>query len=468
MTEKMTEGVKILLGNPKKAILKISTPMMVAMFVISMYNVVDAIWVSGLGAGGLAAVGLFFPFFMMLIALASGLGVGGSSAISRRIGENNREKANNTALHTTVIGAVVAGAISLPFIPFLKEIFVSMGSNASIAGTAAEYAEVIFAGSIFLFLSYIGNAILRGEGDAKRAMYAMILGSALNIALDPVFIYTLHMGVVGAAWATVTSMFVSSIPMAYWLFVKHDTYINMRLREFHPDMSITKEVLRVGVPASLSQLSMSLAMLGLNWIILGAGGDDGIAIFTSGWRVVMIGTIPLLGMAIGVTAVTGAAYGARNAEKVEIAYMYAIKIGVAIEITVALFTAIFAPQIALIFTYSKGSAPLYGGLVGFLRWMTLFYITVPLGMLTSSMFNGIGKGERALTVTILRTIILQISMAYLFAVSLGKGLEGVWWGIITGNITAALISFTWGKMTVSHLKKVMPLPLLNSADENVT
>ncbi len=453
MESRMTEGVKTLLGDPKKAILKISAPMMVAMFVTSMYNVVDAIWVSGLGSDALAAVGLFFPFFMMLVALASGIGVGGSSSISRRIGEQNKEAADNTAVHTLIIGVVIAGAVSLPFIPFLNGIFISMGSDASIAGTAAKYAEVLFAGSIFLFFSYIGNAILRGEGDSKRAMYAMILGSVLNIVLDPLYIYTFRMGVVGAAWATLTSMLVSSVPILYWLFMKRDTYIDITFRDFHPSAGITKEILRVGVPSSLSQLSMSIAMFGLNWIILSVGGDDGIAIFTSGWRVVMIGTIPLLGMAIGVTAVTGAAHGAGNAEKLETAYMYAIKIGVTIEIAVALFIAIFAPQIAYMFTYSEGSASLYGGLVDFLRWMALFYITVPLGMLTSSMFNGIGRGERALIVTILRTIVLQIAMAYLFALVLGMGLKGVWWGIVVGNISAAVVAFAWGKKTVSYLKR---------------
>ncbi|RLF63485.1 MAG: MATE family efflux transporter, partial [Thermoplasmata archaeon] len=196
MEGKITEGVKTLLGDPKKAVLKLSIPMMVAMFVSSMYNVVDAIWVSGLGSNALAAVGLFFPFFMMIVALASGIGVGGSSAISRRIGEGDKEAADNTAIHTFLMGVIIAGAVSLPFIPFLNQIFVSMGSNASVAGMASRYAQILFGGSIFLFLSYIGNAILRGEGDAKRAMYAMIIGSVLNIILDPIFIYTFNLAVV--------------------------------------------------------------------------------------------------------------------------------------------------------------------------------------------------------------------------------------------------------------------------------
>lgn len=453
MEENVTEGVRTLLGDPRKAVLKISVPMMIAMFVSSMYNVADAVWVSGLGSNALAAVGLFFPFFMMIIALASGIGVGGSSAISRRIGERDKEAADNTAIHTFVVGIAIAGAVSLPFIPFLNQIFVSMGSDVSVAGMASRYARILFGGSIFLFLSYIGNAILRGEGDAKRAMYAMVIGSALNIILDPVFIYTFKLGVAGAAWATLISMVISFIPVAYWLFVKKDTYVDMSLKDFRPDRKIAKEIFRVGVPASLAQLSMSIAMFGLNWIILGVGGDEGIAIFTSGWRITMIGTIPLLGMAIGVTAVTGAAYGARDMEKLEAAYLYGIKIGVGIEIVVAVSTAIFAPQIAYLFTYSEDSASLYSELVNFLRWMVLFYITTPLGMLTSSMFNGIGKGERALTVTVLRTIVLQIAMAYLFAMVLDFGLTGVWMGIVTGNVTAALISFTWGRSTVSHLKK---------------
>ena len=456
--ERLTFGVKTLLGDPRRAVIKLSLPMMAAMLVQSAYNVVDAIWVSGLGQGALAAVGLFFPFFMGLMALATGIGTGGSAAISRRIGAKDRAGASNAALHSFAIGLILAVSLSLVFTPLSGRIFGAMVTEETTGASAAAYARVLFSGAVLMFLANIGLAVLRGEGDARRAMYAMLAGSLLNIGLDPLFIYGLGLGVTGAAWATLFGQFVSALLVFYWLFLKRDTYVELLPKLFRWDPRLLFEILRVGVPASLSQLSMSLSAFLLNWILLRVAGEAGVAIFTSGWRIVTIGTIPLLGIATGVTAVCGAAYGARDVGKLRDAYFYAVRFGLVLEIIVAGIVAALAPFLALLFTYSVGSSALRPELVRFLRWMTIFLPTVPFGMLTSAMFNGIGKGERALLVTILRTLVLQVLGAYGLSVLAGVGILGVWWGIIIGNVLAGLIGFAWGRRTVSRLQGE-PLPV---------
>ena len=456
--ERLTFGVKTLLGDPRRAVIKLSLPMMAAMLVQSAYNVVDAIWVSGLGQGALAAVGLFFPFFMGLMALATGIGTGGSAAISRRIGAKDRAGASNAALYSFAIGLILAVSLSLVFTPLSGRIFGAMVTEETTGASAAAYARVLFSGAVLMFLANIGLAVLRGEGDARRAMYAMLAGSLLNIGLDPLFIYGLGLGVTGAAWATLFGQFVSALLVFYWLFLKRDTYVELLPKLFRWDPRLLFEILRVGVPASLSQLSMSLSAFLLNWILLRVAGEAGVAIFTSGWRIVTIGTIPLLGIATGVTAVCGAAYGARDVGKLRDAYFYAVRFGLVLETVVAGIVAALAPFLALLFTYSVGSSALRPELVRFLRWMTIFLPTVPFGMLTSAMFNGIGKGERALLVTILRTLVLQVLGAYGLSVLAGVGILGVWWGIIIGNVLAGLIGFAWGRRTVSRLQGE-PLPV---------
>jgi len=448
----LTPGVRTLLGDPRRAIRRLSLPMMAAMLVQSMYNVVDAIWVAGLGQDALAAVGLFFPFFMAVMALAIGLGTGGSAAISRRIGARDKPGAGNSAIHTFLIGLGTALLFTAVFIPLAVRIFPAMGAGSRVSGLAAAYARVLFAGSLIVFFSNIGTAVLRGEGDAKRAMYAMLLGSLLNIGLDPLFIYGLDLGVVGAAWATLAGQFASALLIFYWLFLRRDTFVELSLAAFRPSLRILGEIMRVGIPSSLSQLSMSLAAFALNWILLQVGGEAGVAVFTSGWRIVTIGIIPLLGMATGVIATCGAAYGDQAPEKLRDAYLYAVRFGILIELGAAAAVAVLAPYLALLFTYAEGSAGLRPDLVSFLRWMTIFLPTVPLGMLTSAMFNGIGKGERALLVTILRTLVLQVIGAYVMAVVLRLGLPGVWWGIVLGNVLAGALAFAWGHRTVSQLQ----------------
>lgn len=447
----ITQGVRDLLGEPKKAIRKLSGPMMFGMFVQSIYNVVDGFWVAGLGADELAAVGLFFPFFIILIAIGAGIGVGGSSAISRRIGERNREAASNTAVHTLILGLTIALVLTFSVLPFIKGIFIALSSSDRVGFMAAAYARIIFAGSVFVIFSNVANAVLRGEGDAKRAMYGLILGSGLNIILDPIFIYTLDFGVVGAAMATIISLMTSSLLFTYWLFIRRNTYVDIIFKDFKYKKEILKEILRVGVPSSLAQLSMSATMVFLIIIVEIVNGDDGVAVFTSGWRIVMLGVIPLLGLATGVTAVTGAAFGAKDKYKLRTAYLYAIKIGVIIELSVGVIIAVFASQVSYIFTYSKEAAHISANLVRFLRITAIFYPTVPLGMLTSAMFRGIGMGTRSLIVTILRTIILQVPIAYLFGIVFGLGLTGVWIGLVLGNVLAVIVTFTWGSITIARV-----------------
>ena len=451
MSERATKGVQLLLGDPKKAIIRLSIPMMIGMLVQTIYNLADAIWVAGLGSEELAAIGLFFPVFIGIISLASGLGIGASSAISRRIGAKDKKGADNVAIHSLLLTLLLGFLITASMLPSIDRIFALMGAKGEVGELAVEYSRVLLAAAIIMVFNNVANGILRGEGDTKRAMYALIAGSGLNIILDPIYIYTFKMGVVGAAWATLTSIVISATLFFYWFFIKKDTYVGISFRDFQPNKKIAKEILKVGIPASAAQLSMSISMIFLNLIVIKAGGTDGIAVFTSGWRIVMLGNIPLLGMAMAVTSVTGAAFGARDKEKLNTAYLYAIKIGILIELGVAIIIALFTSQVAYLFTYSKGAARIVDDLVGFLRWTAFLYPTIPLGMLTSAMFQGVGKGERALMVTLLRTVVLQVPIAYLFGVIIGFGLTGVWLGIITGNAIAVSISFFWGRVTINEM-----------------
>ena len=447
----MTKGVATLLGDPKRAIKKIAAPMMFGMFFQSIYNIADGIWVAGLGADELAAVGLFMPFFMIIISLGAGIGVGGSSAVSRRIGRKDKSGADNTSVHTLILGFIISVLLTVISIPFIQKVFVGLSGSEKIGALATQYGLILFSGSVVLIFSNIANALLRGEGDAKRAMYGLIVGSTLNIVLDPIFIYVLKLGVAGAAWASLISMVISAFLFIYWLFIKKDTYLTISLSAFKLNTSIINEIFRVGLPSSLAQLSMAIAMVVVNKVVVLAGGTDGIAVFTSGWRIVMLGTIPLMGIAMAVVSVTGAAFGAKDRDKLRTSYLYAIKLGSVVELCIGILVLIFAKQIAVIFTYSKGSSRIFSDLVQFLRIITIIFPTVPLGMLTSAMFRGVGQGFRSLLVTLLRTVIMQVPLAYLFGVIFNWGLIGVWSGLITANLIAVIITFLWGRHTVNTL-----------------
>ncbi len=455
MNFKQTKGVEILLGDPKKAIVKLAVPMMIGMLVQALYNLVDGIWVAGIGTDALAAIGLFFPTFMIILALATGLSIGGSSAISRKIGSNDKDGADSAAVHTLVMTIITGIVITLMVFPFLKSIFHFMGAKDMVLKYVTGYSRIIIGGSVIIFFSNISSGILRGEGDTKRAMYAMILGSGLNIILDPIFIYTFKLGVYGAAWATMLSILISSLFLFNWLFIKKTTFVKFRFKATKYSKEIIKDISKVGIPASFAQVSMSLAMFFINLIIIKVGGTDGVAVFTSAWRVMMFGIVPLFGIAVGVTSVTGAAFGAKKPQKLKIAYFYGIKLGFFVELGIAAIILIFAAPITYLFTYSSASAEIAPAMIKALRILGMFLPFVPLGMLTSSMFQGVGKGNNAFAVTFLRTIIFQLLFSYLFAITLKMGLTGVWWGILAGNTSAAFIGFIWAQFVIKKLQKTL-------------
>ena len=451
-----TKGVQTLLGNPKKAIVKLSIPMIVAMSVHTLYSFVDGLWVAGLGPDALSAVGFFFPFFFLIMAISAGIGVGGSSAVSRMIGAQDKKSADDVASHTIALMLLSALILALPFFIFAPSIFARLGAGP-VTSMTGEYARIIFGGILIIFFGQVASALLRGEGDVKRAMVVMMISAGLNILLDPIFIYGLKLGVAGAAWATIISICFSSGYLFYWFFIKRDTYVDIKFKGFRFRRIILMEILKVGAPASFQQMTMSIFMLILNLIAVKAGGTDAVAIFTTGWRVVMFATLPLFGMATAVVSVTGAAYGGRDYKKLDNGYMYAIKIGIIIELIMAGVTFILAPQIAWLFTLTQESLRIRADLTHFLRVICIFYPAVAPGMLSSAMFQGTGKGILSLAVTFIRTIFLTAPLTYILTITLGMQLNGLWWGIVIGNSLGATVAFIWGRQYVHRLLATFPL-----------
>jgi putative MATE family efflux protein len=450
--DKKTEGVKTLHGDPKKAIRKLAIPMIVAMSVQTLYTLVDTFWVSGLGADALAAMGFVFPFFFIQMALSNGLGVGGGAAISRRIGARDKAGADNVAVHTIVIMLVIGAVFTVLSLSFLEEIFILSGAGRT-APLAVAYSEVIFGGSIIVFFANVGNAIIRSEGDSKRAMQAMIIGSVLNIVLDPVFIYTLEMGIAGAAWATLLSFGLSCSLMLYWFFVRKDSYVSFDFRGFKPDMEIAQDIFRVGVPAAVQQVTTAMMMLVINLIIVAVSSTDGVAVYSTGWRVVTIAIAPLVGVSMAVVSVSGAAFGAEDFEKARTTHSYAIKLGLMLEAAIAVGTFLLAPWIAAVFTRADAAAHIAPDLTAFLKIICIFYPTVSLGMLSSSLFQGAGKGINALAANLLRTLVFTPLFAALFAFTLNMGQTGIWWGLVTGNGLGAMVAYVWARYYLSGLLK---------------
>ncbi|MDR0900237.1 MAG: MATE family efflux transporter [Methanobrevibacter sp.] len=448
---KNNDNISTIVGDPKKAIQKLSWPIMVSMLVTFAYNLADTIWVAGLGTESLAALGFFMPIYLIIIGLGNGIGSGTNSLIARSIGAKNKKVADNAAIHGILLTIAISIIAPVVLLFFLNDLLLLMGAG-SVAYLTAEYASIILMGLFVLIFSAVGASILRSEGDVKRAMNVMIITAVLNIIIDPIFIYVFNLGIAGAAYATLLSSFISSAIIFYWLVIKKDTYINISRKDFNFDLKLIKEIVFIAIPATSETIIFSIVSLVINFMLSLSAGPLGIAVYTAGWRIVNFAMIPHMGIATATLTVVGAAFGAKKIKKLINAYNYSIKLGLGISIATGILIFIFAPQIAMIFSYSDLS--LIPAISEFLRILVIFCIALPLGIISSSTFQGLGKGFISLILTIQRGLFFEIIFMYLFTFVWNMGTIGIWWGLSFGGLIGYLVSYISTKLYLRELNKV--------------
>jgi len=443
-----TKGVSTLLGDPKSAVLKLSIPMIIAMTINSLYALVDAVWVAGLGDAALAAIGFVNPIFLVVMGFSNGLGAGATAIISRYIGAKDKKQADNAALHVLLLTGILTIIFTVVLYLFLRQILESIGAGSTIE-LSVEYGRIVFLGTIFIVFSSTAYGILRAEGNVAKTTYAMGFGAVLNIILDPILIYTLKMGVAGAGLATVISLSCVSLLLLYWF--KKDTYIKFSLKDFLYNSTLIKQILGVGLPAGMEFLIIATLAASINIILIIVAGVDGVAVYTAGWRVIMMAMVPSIAIGVSIVAVVGANFGGRRYENFKIIHNYGMKLGLIIVITMSIAIFLLAPYISYIFAYSPESSGLRETITAFLRVTCLFYIFLPIGMSSSAIFQGVGKGLDSMFLTLIRLLILEVLFSYVLAIPLGLGQYGVWWGIVLGNLFGSGIAYGWAKRYINRL-----------------
>lgn len=427
-----------------------SIPLIISMLLVSIYNLADAAWVAGLGSDALAGVGFVTPLFLILVGLGNGLGGGATSALSKYIGQQRKDKADNGGLHVIILTTIISLIITVLLLLALKPLVTMMGAGNTL-NYALDYGQIMFTGSILFVLPNAMYGILRAEGDVNRTMVAMAISGILNIIIDPIFIYTLNMGVKGAALATLLSSALVILIIFYWFYIKKDTYIKPTKTNFKFSKKISYDILKVGIPASLELLLTSILITVLSTILTMVASTDAVAVYSTGWRVVSLGTMPIIGISTALVSIVGANYGARQLENIKVAHRYSMRLALLIAILTGAIIYIFAPQIVVLFSYSAGSAHLAGTMTDFLRNMTLYYLFMAFGAPSTFLFQGVGKGLTAMVQTLLRNVVFSILCAYLFALVLGMGEHGVWYGIVVGQIIASIVTTIWANTYINRL-----------------
>lgn len=439
-------------GKPEIAVKKLAIPITIAMLLTASYNIIDGVWVVGLGQVAIAGIGFVNPIFMVLVGVSMGLGSGATSSISRFIGAKNHECANQSAIHSLFILTIASILLTIILLVVQKPLLMLYGASGQSLIEALNYGTPLFLGLFGFMFSNGASGILRGEGDMKRSMYAMIICVGLNTILDPVFIYLLGFGSAGAAIATLISSLISAIVILYWILIKKDTYVDVNLKNFKFSWEITKDILKVGIPASLDIIFLSVALSMYLVFISMIGGDYGVAAFSSGQRLYFFAIMPLSAIGTAVTAVTGSAFGAKNGDYVSRSHIYGSKISMILGIVLALIFVIFSIPLATMFAYTAETSSLIPGIANFLQVATLCLPLTGVGMASSYFYQGIGQGTISLIWTIIREIICTNCLIYVFGILFGWGLTGVWLGLAVGRALAGALNFVYARYTIKNIR----------------
>ena len=429
-------------GSIVKHIINLSLPMMVAFLFHIGFNIVDTIFIGRVSTDALAAISLTFPVIFFIIAIASGVGIGATSLIARLLGAKKIKEAENTAMHSLILSLIITVCVSILGIVFAKPLFSYLGADENIMPLVLSYSYIIFSGAIFMFVAFMGNSILRGTGDMKTPMKVMMLATIINIILDPILIFGFYfiptMGIAGAAIATVIARFTASIYVLAYL-LKGKSSLKIEFKHFNFKPKVIRDILNVGIPASLSQAIMSLGIFFLTKIV-SLFGPLAIAAFGIAGRLDMIAILPVIGIATAVVTIVGFNVGAKEYKRAGktvlaaslIAFIFMEIVALILFITPEFWISIFNKHPTIL---SIGSS--------YLRIVAFSYGIAGIGIIISSAFQGAGKGYPSLVLTALRLFIIAIPAAYLFAVPLSYGTNGIWWGIVLGTVISTIVAIVW-------------------------
>lgn len=420
--------------TPFRLMISLSLPAIIGMVVIGLYNFMDAVFVGQMiSPQAMGAVTVSYPFTLVNSAVSTLIGVGSASVLSRAIGKKDQatiDKIMGNLITSVLLLSVVITALGMLF---TRQILILSGAQGEILENAVVYLRIIFAGSIFVNFAQSANMVMRGEGLLKRAMLIMGIGAVLNIILDPIMISMTH-SVAGAAYATVIAQVTQAI-ITVWYFLKKSK--NVCIHAICLDKSLMPEVLSVGVSAMLMQLMQLIQQTIMYHTAANYGGDEWQIILGACLRIQAFAFIPLWGISQGFQPAVGTNYGAKEYSRVK-------KITRTFIIGATIFSLLFYipvmafPQTMLSMFITNANTAQMG--IGSLRLFFSTYISLGVMILSITLFQSLGKGGVAATLTLLRQIIFFIPLVLILPGIGGLGIYGVFWAPVLTDIGVLVLS----------------------------
>lgn len=396
-----------------KAYMKLALPVVLSMMVSLVYNMVDTYFIALTGKQELVAgVSLAAPIFTLMIAFGDIFGLGGSSLISRLFGEKREEEAKRASAFCLWAAIGFGIFVTIVLLVFRTPILKLLGTDAATFEYAGEYYTWIAVGAASIILGLVPSNILRTEGLAMQAMAGSILGSIVNIILDPVFIFGLGQGAAGAAMATVTGNVIADV---YYIYVmnKKAKRLSVSLKEIKIPGTMIRDILVIGIPASITNLMQSIMIMITNHYLI-AYGTDKVAAMGIALKANMISAFILVGFAFGGQPLVGYNYGARNKKRLKeiLRFAYLFEAGLALVFTISI--SVFAPAIIKIFM-NQSDIITNGAMM--LRFQQLGMVFMAVTLVSTCVCQSVGSAAGAFALSISRQgVLYAISLMVLNAI----------------------------------------------------
>ncbi len=451
--------IKNPLGYEKisKLLKKYAVPSIIAMLVSALYNIVDQIFIGqGVGVLGNAATNIAFPLSTICIALGLLFGIGGSTRFSLELGaakEDHAAKAVGNAISLLALSGVI---LCVVVVIFLKPLLIFFGATSDILDYAMTYTRITAFGMPLLIFSNGLGSIIRADGSPKYSMFSMLAGAIINTILDPLFIFGLHMGIAGAALATIIGQFISCLFSLY--YIKNFQHIRLTKSDMHLDLSYVKSIAALGAANCFNQLAMTIVQIVMNNTLKYYGGlsiyGAEIPLACAGIiaKVNMIFMSFIIGISQGTQPIIGFNYGAKNYRRVQDTYKLAVTIATVISVISFAVFQLFPRQIISVF--GEGSEEYFIFSERYFHIFLFFTFLNGIQPVTSNFFTSIGKSIKGVFLSLTRQIIFLLPL--LVALPMIMGIDGVMYAgpVADGAAFLLAVIFIVKEMRLLHAKQL--------------
>lgn len=445
----MTTDKKLLTELSEKPVfsllLQYAIPAIVAMVASSLYNIVDGIFIGqGVGAGAIMGLAITMPIMNLSAAFGAMVGVGGSTLLSVKLGEKDYNFAAKILGNVITLNCIIGIGLGAVMLLFLDPILRFFGASDYTIPYARDFMVIVLIGNVFTHLFLGLNAMLRSSGKPKKAMKATIMTVIINIALAPLFIFVLHLGIRGAALATVLSQLIVLL-WQFKLFSNPNELIHLRRDTYRLERRIVTGSLSIGLSPFLINLCACIVVIIINKQLVSYGGDVAVGAYGIANRMMFFFVMVVIGINQGMQPIAGFNFGAKHYTRLNQVLKYAITIATGIWIVGFIVCVLLATPVANAFTNDE---ELLKEAAHALRVMNLVVPIIGFQMITIGFFQSIGKAGISIFLSLTRQLLFLVPL--LLILPNFFGLEGIWYSVPIADGTAAI---TAAIVLIYHMRK---------------